>query len=196
MVLYYAEMGRRCCPRILISRAFSSDIWGRVSGEHRFQLGGVPMKHLIFAAVVAAALMSAMPAFASPLNEQGITREEMVEVMLADGLPAKIDKDSRGNVIVRSRVSDINFDVYFFDCTDNRCGAIQFAAGWSNSTASEARINEWNTTKRYLRVYSKPGKVIWAEQDVLVTRSTTENLDDCLALWPKMIAQFKTFMKL
>jgi hypothetical protein len=188
MVLYYAEMGRRCCPRILISRAFSSDIWGRVSGEHRFQLGGVPMKHLIFAAVVAAALMSAMPAFASPLNEQGITREEMVEVMLADGLPAKIDKDSRGNVIVRSRVSDINFDVYFFDCTDNRCGAIQFAGGWSNSSASEARINEWNTTKRYLRVYSKPGKVIWAEQDVLVTRSTTENLDDCLALWRKMIA--------
>ena len=154
------------------------------------------MKHLIFAAVVAAALMSAMPAFASPLNEQGITREEMVEVMLADGLPAKIDKDSRGNVIVRSRVSEINFDVYFFDCTDNRCGAIQFAAGWSNSTASEARINEWNTTKRYLRVYSKPGKVIWAEQDVLVTRSTTENLDDYLTLWPKMIVQFKTFMKL
>jgi hypothetical protein len=100
------------------------------------------------------------------------------------------------NVIVRSRVSEINFDVYFFDCTDNRCGAIQFAAGWSNSSASEARINEWNTTKRYLRVYSKPGKAIWAEQDVLVTRSTTENLDDCLALWPKMIVQFKTFMKL
>jgi len=46
------------------------------------------MKHLSFAAVVAVALMSAAPAFASPLNEQGITREEMVEVMLADGLPA------------------------------------------------------------------------------------------------------------
>ena len=159
-------------------------------------LGGVPMKHLSFAAILAGTLMSAAPAFASPLNEQGITREEMVEVMLADGLPAKIDKDSRGNVIVHSLASEINFDVYFFDCTDNRCGAIQFAAGWSNSSASEARINEWNTTKRYLRVYSKPGKVIWAEQNVLVTRSTTENLDDCLALWPKMIVQFKSFMKL
>ena len=38
--------------------------------------------------------------------------------------------------------------------------------------------------------------MIWAEQDVLVTRSTTENLDDYLILWPKMITQFKTFMKL
>jgi hypothetical protein len=45
-------------------------------------------------------------------------------------------------------------------------------------------------------VYSKPGKVIWAEQDVVATRSTSENIDDCLGLWPKVIVQFKTFMKL
>jgi hypothetical protein len=38
--------------------------------------------------------------------------------------------------------------------------------------------------------------VIWAEQDIVVTRSTTENIDDCLALWPRMLTQFKTFMNL
>ena len=69
------------------------------------------------------------------------------------------------------------------------------ATGWPNSNASKARINEWNTTKRCRRVYSKPGKVIWADQDVVATRSTSENIDDCLGLWPKVIVQFKTFMK-
>ena len=121
------------------------------------------MKHLQVAAVLTVALAASVPALASPIGKEGITREEMVEIMLADGLPAKIDKDSNGNVIIKSNVAGVNFDVYFFECTADRCGAIQFAAGWTNSNASIARINEWNTTKRYLRVYSKPGKVLWAE---------------------------------
>jgi hypothetical protein len=154
------------------------------------------MKLSGFAAALAIALLTATQASASPLNDQGVTREEMVEIMRADGLPAKIETDSKSNVIVKSRVAEINFDVYFFDCKAERCAAIQFAAGWSNANASAAKVNEWNTTKRYLRVYTKPGKVIWAEQDIVVTRSTTENIDDCLALWPRMLTQFKTFMNL
>ncbi len=154
------------------------------------------MKHLQVAAVLAVALAATVPALASPIGKDGITREEMVEIMLADGLPAKIDKDSSGNVIIKSNVAGVNFDVYFFECTANRCGAIQFAAGWTNSNASIARINEWNTTKRYLRVYSKPGKVLWAEQDVVVTNGTTENIDDYITLLPKMYNTFKEFMKL
>jgi hypothetical protein len=67
----------------------------------------------------------------------------------------------------------------------------------TNSSASQARINEWNTTKRYLRVYSKPGKIVWAEQDLVVSRGSSENIDDCLTWWEKkMITQFKTFMNL
>jgi hypothetical protein len=78
------------------------------------------------------------------------------------------------------------------------CPPRRLSRARSTSKVSRERkwSRSWNTTKRCLRVYSKPGKVIWAEQNVLVTRSTTENLDDCLALWPKMIVQFKTFMNL
>ena len=50
--------------------------------------------------------------------------------------------------------------------------------------------------KRYLRVYSKPGKIIWAEQDVIVGRTTTENIDEYLTTWTTVIAIFKTFMDL
>ena len=125
-----------------------------------------------------------------------MTRGEVADILAAHGMSAKLATDSKGNEIVSSSVSGINFDVYFYDCNGGRCSSIQFAAGWTNSNASQARINEWNTTKRYLRVYSKPGKVIWAEQDLVVSRGTTENIDDCLTWWEKMITQFKTFMKL
>ena len=154
------------------------------------------MKHLSSAAVLAIALTAAAPAAAETLTEQGVTREQMVKIMTAHGLPARIDKDSSDNVIVKSRVDDINFDVYFFDCNDGSCREIQFAAGWSNSTASADKINEWNTTKRYLRAYSKPNKVIWAEQDVIVGRTTTENIDEYLTTWSTAIVRFKEFMNL
>src|SRR5664279_2225801 len=154
------------------------------------------MKHLSSAAVLAVALLTAAPACAETLTEQGVTREKMVAIMTRHGLPARIDKDSKGNVIVKSRIIDINYDVYFFDCTDAGCREIQFAAGWSNSKASQDKINEWNTTKRYLRAYSKPNKVIWAEQDVIVGRTTTENIDEYLTTWATVIAIFKKFMDL
>ena len=158
--------------------------------------GSVPMKHSAIAAALAFALLAAAPASASPVTAQGVTRGEVAEILAAHGMPAKLKNDSKGNEIVSSSVSGINFDVYFYDCNSGRCSSIQFAAGWTNSNASQARINEWNTTKRYLRVYSKPGKIIWAEQDLVVSQGTTENIDDCLTWWEKMITQFKTFMKL
>jgi hypothetical protein len=154
------------------------------------------MKHLSSAAVLAVALLTAAPAMAETLTEQGVTREKMVAIMTRHGLPARIDKDSKGNVIVKSRIIDINYDVYFFNCTDGGCREIQFAAGWTDSTASLDRINEWNTTKRYLRDYSKPGNVIWAEQDAVVGRGTTDNIEDYVTTWGTMLVQFKEFMKL
>ena len=148
-----------------------------------------------FAALLSIALLAA-PAAARELPERGITRDQMVEIMKTHGLPARIDKDDRGEVIVRSRAAGINFDVYFFHCVDGACREIQFAAGWNNSTATPGKINEWNTTKRYLRVYWKPNKVIWAEQDAIVGRGTTENIDDYLTTWESAIKTFKQFMKL
>jgi Putative bacterial sensory transduction regulator len=155
------------------------------------------MKHLSIAAALAITLLAAAPASAGPVSAQGVTRGEVADILAAHGMPAKLATDSKGNEIVSSSVAGINFDVYFYDCNSGRCSSIQFAAGWTNSSASQARINEWNTTKRYLRVYSKPGKIVWAEQDLVVSRGSSENIDDCLTWWEKkMITQFKTFMNL
>jgi len=154
------------------------------------------MNRIKLAAVLAFGLLTAAPALAFDLPERGVSREQMVDIMTKHGLPADIKHDDRDNVIVRSRVAGINFDVYFFHCVDGKCREIQFAAGWSNSEATPGMVNEWNTTKRYLRVYWKPNKVIWAEQDAIVGRGTSENIDDYLTTWEDVITEFKRFMKL
>ena len=157
------------------------------------------MNHIKFAAVLAVGLLGAAPAFAFDLPERGVSGEQMVDIMTKHGMPARIAKDDNNNVIVRSKTSDskpINFDVYFFHCVDGKCREIQFAAGWSNSEATPGQVNEWNTTKRYLRAYWKPNKVLWAEQDAIVGRGTSENIDDYLTTWEDVIAEFRRFMKL
>lgn len=154
------------------------------------------MINLKLAAVLTIGLLAAAPAAAYELPERGVSREQMVDIMTKHDLPARIDKDENGNVIVRSSIDDVKFDVYFFHCIDGACREIQFAAGWSNSNATPGQINDWNTTKRYLRVYWKPNKVIWAEQDAIVGRGTSENIDDYLTTWQDVITEFKSFMKL
>lgn len=151
------------------------------------------MKNFI-AMIVAALAVLAIPAFADPIPANGITPEQMAQIMRASGLPATVGHDSNGVLIISSRVVDVNFDVYFYECVSNYCRDIQFAAGWSNSTATPDLINSWNTTKRFLRVYWKPGNIVWAEQDARISLGTTENIKEQLALWPQMLIEFKTFM--
>jgi len=154
------------------------------------------MTYAKLAAVLAIGFLAAAPAAAFELPARGVSREQMVEIMTKHGLTARIDKDDNGNVIVRSKVAGINFDVYFFHCVDDSCREIQFAAGWNKADVTPGKINEWNTTKRYLRVYWKPNNVVWAEQDAIVGLGTSENIDEYLTTWEDVITEFKSFMKL
>ena len=155
------------------------------------------MKSPFLPLLLAATLLAAAPASAGPLPQSGISFQQMVEIMTRHGLPATISRDSNGVQIITSRVININFDVYFYECQNGFCRDIQFAAGWSNATgATPDRVNEWNTTKRFIRAYWKPGNVVWAEQDARISLGSTENIDEDLTLWPQMLGEFKTFMHL
>ncbi len=155
------------------------------------------MKRTIVCAGIAVALLAAVPAFATPVPQGGVTLEDMAGILSKAGMPATITKDSNGRRIVTSKAVGVNFDVYLYQCNqDNRCADIQFAAGWTNAHVNAERVNEWNTTKRFLRVYYKPGDILWAEQDARVLRGTIENINECLAFWKVLLGEFKTFMKL
>jgi hypothetical protein len=145
-----------------------------------------------------AALLSAAPAFAAsaPIPAAGITPNELAQLMRQHGWPAKITHDSDGNLIISSRAADVNFDMYFYQCRNGRCTDIQFAAGWSGARVAPDKVNQWNRTKRFLRTYWKPGNILWTEMDARISRGTTANVEEYLALWPEMLDEFKPFMGL
>jgi Putative bacterial sensory transduction regulator len=154
------------------------------------------MKRLVFAVVLLGLL--ATPAFAvvtsAPVSATGITMDEMAQLMIQRGWPAKIGKDSSGTATISSRVNGVNFDMYFYECTRGRCTDIQFAAGWSNAKVTPDQIDQWNATKRFLRAYWKPGNVLWTEMDARIALGSTGNIDEYLALWPQMLHEFTSFM--
>jgi hypothetical protein len=111
---------------------------------------------------------------------------------------AKISDDGNGHKIVSSSLSGVKFGVYMFDCKGDKCGSVQFAAGWPVSgKIAASRVNEWNRTKRWARAYLDTSGGLWLEFDVdLTPGGTYELLDDNFATWKKTVDGFKDFFKL
>lgn len=160
------------------------------------------MRRLLIA-LAAAIVLPAAPAFAivtsAPVPAAGITLREMAQLMTQRGWPATISKDSSGNTVIASRVDGINFDVYLYECTIDRCTDVQFTTGWSNAVApriTPAKVNAWNRTYRFLRAALAPGNVLTVSLDARVAYSTTANIQEYEALWPASLRQFRSFMGL
>lgn len=136
---------------------------------------------------------AAAPAWAaSPLPTGGVTRQEVVDWLKRKGRTAQIKTTSDGTRVVASSVGGVNYDIYFYSCTGERCRGIQYAAGWTGmSGTSYDTINSFTRDNRYLRVY-KSGEAVWAEYDVdVVDGASWQMMDDSLAMAQELFGRFK-----
>jgi hypothetical protein len=156
-------------------------------------------------AVGAVAAVLTLGAFAGTANARdipsgGLTYEEVASWLHASGYPATIKPDQSDGAkpeerIVSSSIDGVNYDIYFYGCSAGRCDSIQYAAGWPSSPGSLARINAWNTEKRYIRAYTTSSGQYWAEYDIDVSPGGTyEQLDHTLTRWRSIIGEYKTYM--
>jgi hypothetical protein len=148
----------------------------------------------LIAAAITLAL--ALPASAKPIDSAGLTRGEVAAWLKGKGYPVTATKDSNGLSILKSTTpAGVNFDVYFFDCNDaGRCPSIQFAAGWSMTTAVKLdHLNAWNREHRYMRAYVQDSGALYGELDMIIAPAgTMEQLEKNRTLWNTLLAKFKT----
>jgi hypothetical protein len=139
------------------------------------------MKRMLLAAVAALSL-GAGASEARPIPDAGLTVEEVLAFMKGAGFDAKIAKTDQGAPYVSTQKDGINFDLDLYDCTDNRCRAVQFVASFDlKEPLSAAKINAWNLGKRYVRVYvDAAGDPIFAYDANLAPGGTYEALQDDL----------------
>jgi hypothetical protein len=137
-------------------------------------------------------LLVAGAASARDIPSGGLTREEVVTWLQGAGYQAQIVTDSAGKVFVSSAWGGHNFGVYMFDCNADRCGSIQFSAGFAtHGKFDTSRMNEWNRDTRWARGYFDSTNDPWVEYDIDLTPSGTyELLNDELATWHTALDRF------
>ena len=87
---------------------------------------------------------------------QNLGADDAAAVQLAmqkEGFLVTQDEAADGTPILKSRVSDSTFRVYFYGCENAPgCSSIQFSAGYDlDAPMSALQMNAWNTENRYAR---------------------------------------------
>ena len=108
---------------------------------------------MISLAVAAALAAQAVPASAQMVRAQD--PQTLVKALQDAGYSAKLGTDRVGDPMITSGVSGTTFQIYFYNCTQNKdCATVQFHSGYDlRNPVDLPKINEWNRTKRFARAF-------------------------------------------
>lgn len=123
--------------------------------------------------------------------------ERIAGIMRAEGFQAKLERDDDGDPVIRSRASRKRFSVSFYGCDKGRaCKTIQFWSGFDlERGVTLARVNQWNTEKRFTKVYRDDEDDPYLEMDAsLVGGVSRENFVDTLDWWIVGLDEFIEFI--
>lgn len=122
----------------------------------------------------------------------------VVAAMQEFGYTATLETDSLGDPKISSRVSQSNFVVLFFGCTDNvDCASIQFYVGYDlTDSFSALKANEWNRTQLFTKATIDDEGDPALEMDVNLDfdGSGADNFQDVLDIWRISVEQFEDFI--
>ncbi len=139
------------------------------------------------------ALAAGGPALAAPVvadNPQAIA-----DLLKELGYRATLTKDDTGDPKIESAAAGANFSIYFYSCTDGKdCSSIQFSAGFDlDSGLNLSSVNDWNTRKRYGKVYIDNEGDPYIEMDINLFGGgiSPEGFSDSLGSWETLLADFQ-----
>ena len=95
----------------------------------------------------------ALPAQAQMVQAQD--PDSVVQALRGGGYTATLGTDRVGDPLITSEFQGTTFQIYFYNCTDNRdCATVQFHSGYDlRRSPGLERINEWNRSQRFGRAY-------------------------------------------
>lgn len=151
------------------------------------------------APTVALGLALAGPVAASPHQaaEPAVAPEAVRAWLTQKGGAVDAVRTEAGQTWISIADQPLRWSVFFYDCGDAGCGAIQYSSSFSNPTITPAMINDWNRDHRFLKAYflpAEPGGEPRAvvQYDVLVHSPDVEALTDPTAVWLGLLGQFAT----
>lgn len=133
--------------------------------------------------------------FATDANTIDAARPDSIVNALQElGFQAKLETDSQGDPLIRSRMEGIRTSIYFYGCTDNKdCQDLLFSTGFNLTDGTTAsRMNEWNETKLVGKAYIDDESDPWLEFYVGgVTGMTQESFERNVDQFGNALSGFK-----
>lgn len=104
------------------------------------------------------ALAALTAAWAGPSSAQNVRAQDpgtVVSALQGAGYTANLGTDKLGDPMISSSLNGTVFQIFFYNCKDNRdCATVEFHSGYDLPTSpSLDLINEWNRTKRFARAF-------------------------------------------
>ena len=146
--------------------------------------------------LAAAAASWALPAHAQSHNMvRAQNPDSVVSALQSGGYSAKLGTDEVGDPMITSGVGGTTFQIFFYNCTDNReCATVQFHSGYdTNGSVSVESMNEWNRSKRFGRGYIDDENDAVLEMDVDLDDGGVSRLlfIDNIEFWQSLVGDFE-----
>lgn len=154
------------------------------------------MKKTVLATIALAALAMAAPAVAKPYPAGGVTAQEVAATLKAKGLKPEITRDDSDDPLIKVRSDGVDWYVYFYSCTKDRCESVQFTAGFDlDRGITYSKANEWNYTKRFTRAALDDDMDPFLRYDIdLEKGANSETVELALETWQLILPQFMEFI--
>lgn len=148
---------------------------------------------------VFAGLMLVIGAPASAAEEKLVdlsTAAGVATALQEAGYKAIIKQGDDGDPYILSAANGEEFSVEFYDCKDKHCTSIAFASFYKEDPLWTAALtNEWNATKRFLRIgVDSKGKLREYLDISTVGKMTQANFADYVSWYESMDAELGKFI--
>lgn len=147
----------------------------------------------LFRASLLALLLSATPALPALADDgRGVTAEETAKILQDLGYRAKLGKDGVGDPMITSAMAGLTIYVYFYDCSEGRCGSLQLSVGLDlDDGTTHAVVNAFNTRYRYGRVYLDNENDPYLQFDFEVLHSNhVEHISSQVEIFERLLGDF------
>ena len=143
----------------------------------------------------ALATMAALASTATAGNITAANPQSLVDFFTSEGAPAKLVEDNVGDPKIELKHYDTNFAVYFYGCDDGKsCDAIQFFSGYgTEGKVAIAKINSWNTDRRFGRAYLTDEGNARVEYDIYTGADgvSSEDFSEMFEIWVDLMGKFE-----
>lgn len=132
-------------------------------------------------------------AASSMFSPEGVSAAQVAEILQSEGYRAKLDEDSQGDPMIRSKMSGFNVQIFFYQCNEDvLCEDIQFHVGFDLDDGMTAEdVEAWNRQKRFAKIYRDDEDDPYLEIDLqLVPGGTPELVKGYIATTDIMVALF------